>query len=138
MSYYNEMIRSISFLNLFYKARGRGEMERERSIYYSTYLSIHYLILACALTRNQTCLVGVLGWHASQLSYLAKAHPSLFKKENASHIWKASFLLFPCHACIHLVLFTFSYNMTNVVWPKRYRTKFTKALNLEAISKTRN
>ena len=38
-----------------------GEREREREICCSTYLCIHWLIPVCALTRDQTLNLGVLG-----------------------------------------------------------------------------
>ena len=37
------------------------ERERETLIYCSTYLCIHWLLLACALTRDGTCNPGVSG-----------------------------------------------------------------------------
>ena len=47
--------------------------EKETSICQSTYLRIHWLILVCALTRDQTCNLGVSGQHSNQLSYQARA-----------------------------------------------------------------
>ena len=48
--------------------------ERETSICCSIYLRIHWLILVCALTRDQTHNLGVSGWCSNQLSYLARAN----------------------------------------------------------------
>ena len=48
------------------------EREKESTIYRSTYSCIHWLILACALTRDQTCNLGVLGRCSNQLSYPAR------------------------------------------------------------------
>ena len=48
--------------------RGEGERESETSICCSTYLFIHWLILVCALTRDWTCNLGVIGQHSNQLS----------------------------------------------------------------------
>ena len=50
------------------------EREREASICCSTYLYIHWLILICFLTRDETCNLGVLGQYSNQLSYLARTH----------------------------------------------------------------
>ena len=47
---------------------GEGGIPLCRSIY----LRIHWLILACALTGDQTCNLGVLG-HSNQLNYPARA-----------------------------------------------------------------
>ena len=51
-------------------------LERENRgtwICYSTYLCTHWLILICALTRDQTCNLGASGWCSNQLSYPARA-----------------------------------------------------------------
>ena len=45
--------------------------EKETSICCSTYLCIHWLILACALTRDRTCNLGIWEQRGNQLSYLA-------------------------------------------------------------------
>ena len=47
--------------------------ERETSTSCSTYLCIHWLIPTCALTRDWTCNLGMLGLHSHPLSYLARA-----------------------------------------------------------------
>ena len=50
------------------------ERERERHIEIcSTYLCIDWLILLCALTRDPTCNLGVLGQYSNQPSYSARA-----------------------------------------------------------------
>ena len=49
------------------------ERERETLICCYPYLCIHWLILVCALTRDQTCNLGILGQCSNQLSYLAGA-----------------------------------------------------------------
>ena len=49
------------------------ERERETSIRCSTYLHIHWLLLICALTGDQTCNRGVSGRRSNQLSYPARA-----------------------------------------------------------------
>ena len=51
------------------KQEKEREKERETSTYCSTRPCPHWLILVCALTRNQTCNRGILGWHSNQLSY---------------------------------------------------------------------
>ena len=48
------------------------EREREISICCSTYLCMHLLILTCALTRDQSHNLGVLGLCSNQLSYPAR------------------------------------------------------------------
>ena len=55
-----------------------GEEERERGregreICYYTYLCIHWLILTCALTGDQTCNLGELGGRFNQMSCTARA-----------------------------------------------------------------
>ena len=52
--------------------------ERETLICYSTYLCMHWLLLICALTRDQTCNFGTSGWCSNQLSYLARPVLSIF------------------------------------------------------------
>ena len=47
--------------------------KRETSICYSTYLYIHWLILVCALTWNQTRNLVISGQRSNQLSYLSCA-----------------------------------------------------------------
>ena len=47
--------------------------ERETLICCFTYLCIHWLILVCALTGDQTCNLAISGWCSNQLSYLTKA-----------------------------------------------------------------
>ena len=49
------------------------EREEETVICCSTYLCIHWLILVCVLTRDQTCNLGVLGCCSNQVSYTARA-----------------------------------------------------------------
>lgn len=48
-------------------------MLREREICYFTYLGFHWLIVACALTRDRTSNLGVAGRCSNQLNYLARA-----------------------------------------------------------------
>ena len=61
------------------RERGRGERERDRtgqretSICCSTYSRIQWLLLVCALTRDQTPKLGVSGQCSNQLSYPARA-----------------------------------------------------------------
>ena len=63
--------------------RGRhgGETDRQidTPIYCSTYLCIHWLILVCALTRDQTHNLGVLGRCSNQLSHPVRASVTLFE-----------------------------------------------------------
>ena len=49
------------------------ERERVTSNLTSPYLCIHWLILVCALTGDQTHNLGILGQHSNQLSYPDKA-----------------------------------------------------------------
>ena len=51
----------------FFRERENGR-QRETSICCSTYLCIHWLILVCALSRDQIPNLSVLGWHCNQLS----------------------------------------------------------------------
>ena len=51
--------------------------EREREIYCSTYLCIHWLICVCAPTGDWIRSFGILGWR-SKPSYLARALEWLF------------------------------------------------------------
>ena len=51
---------------------GRGR-EGEIEIHCSIYLCIHWLLLVCALTRDQTCNLGISQRPSNQLSYLARA-----------------------------------------------------------------
>ena len=55
-----------------FRQRGWGG-ERETSICCFTYLHIHWLLLVCALTGDQTCNLGVSRWRSNQLSYTARA-----------------------------------------------------------------
>ena len=59
----------VFFLNFIYWF-GR---ERETSICRSTYLCLRWLLVCCALTRDQTHNLSVLGWCSNQLSYPARA-----------------------------------------------------------------
>ena len=56
----------------FFKFLLIDEKERETSIYYSTSLCIRWLLLVCALTRDQTWNFGVLGQCSTQVSYPAR------------------------------------------------------------------
>ena len=58
------------------------EGKRETSIYCSSYLCIHGLILARALTGDQTHNLGIGEQHSNQLSYLAMAQPALYSVMN--------------------------------------------------------
>ena len=46
-------------------------------VYCSTYLCMHWLILICALTGDQTHHLGILGQCSHQLSYLARARVTI-------------------------------------------------------------
>ena len=48
----------ISFFKIDFRERGK---EKETLICFSTYLCIHWLILVCALTGDQTHNLGILG-----------------------------------------------------------------------------
>ena len=50
----------------FFLERERKEGERETSTCHSTYPCTHWLLLVCALTRDPTCNLGILGWHSTQ------------------------------------------------------------------------
>ena len=52
----------------------------------STYLCIHWLILLCALTGDQTHDFGILGQHSNQLSYSARAW-GMGSSKVRSHFW---------------------------------------------------
>ena len=52
------------------------EKEKETLICCSTYLLIHWLILVCVLTGDETRNLGPLGQCSDQLSYLARARVS--------------------------------------------------------------
>ena len=75
-------IANISFLNDFlfinFLKRGR-ERERGKLICCSKYSCIHWLILVCALARDQTCNLGLWGWCSEQLSYPARAQKYILK-----------------------------------------------------------
>ena len=79
------------FFFLLEKGKGReGEREKERTlIYCSTYSCIHWLLLVCALTRDQTFNLGISEQCSNQLCYLASATVDIFilfliSEENAS------------------------------------------------------
>ena len=62
---------------------GERERERERErdkhqFWSSTYLCIHWWLLVCALTGDQTQNLGVLGQCSNQLSYQAMAQTIYF------------------------------------------------------------
>ena len=65
----------VSSVNFFFfycfERGGRGERRGERESC-STYLCIYLLILACALTVDLTCTLGVLGQWCNQVSYPAR------------------------------------------------------------------
>ena len=61
-----------TFLKIDFREEG-GVREKRTLICCSTYLCIHWLIPICALTRDQTHNLGVLGQCSNQLSYLARA-----------------------------------------------------------------
>ena len=46
------------------------------------FLCVHWLILVCALTRDQTHNLGELGKCSNQLSYLARAKAALLLQKN--------------------------------------------------------
>ena len=72
------------------KKAGEGrERERETWICCSNYLRIHLLLLVCALPRDRTCNLGVLGQCSNNLSHLARAQ-WLFSSVN----WSSIFVLF--------------------------------------------
>lgn len=58
---------------LILQRESKGERKRETSICYSTYICIHWLIIICALSRRQTCNLGVSRQCSKQLNYLARA-----------------------------------------------------------------
>lgn len=43
-------------------------------MYCSTYLCIYWLFLVCALTRDWTSNLGLLGWRSNQMNYLARVN----------------------------------------------------------------
>ena len=66
-----------SFFFLYSREEG-GERETETLICCCTYLCVHWLILVCALTGDQTHNFGILGACSNQLNYLARAGPKIF------------------------------------------------------------
>ena len=52
----------------------RRKRERVSLSCRSTYWCIHWLLLVCALTRDRTCNLGVLGRHSKQLGYLTSTN----------------------------------------------------------------
>ena len=70
--------------------------EREWLICCSTYLCICWLILACALTGDQTCNLGVLRWHSNKLGYPARAFIIiLIQRNNCFQTISLSHIFFP-------------------------------------------
>ena len=63
-------------LNIFFIDLREREKERER-ICGSTYLNIHWLLLVCALTGDQTHTHGVSGRYSNQLSHVVSAIPNI-------------------------------------------------------------
>ena len=64
----------------FRERKERGEEEQETLICYSTYLCIHWLILICTLTEDQTHNLGLSGQCSNQLSYSAMAAAPIYDK----------------------------------------------------------
>ena len=62
--------------------------ERERNMN-STYLCTHWLILVCALTRDQTHNLAVSEWCCSQLTYPARASTMEFYPQDQDKEKKA-------------------------------------------------
>ena len=58
----------------FWERGGEKEREREILICFFTYLCIHWLLLLCALIRDWTCNLGILGRHFNEWSYLTRAY----------------------------------------------------------------
>ena len=61
------------FILKFFIIFRERKRERETSVCCSTHLCIHWFILACALTGDQTNNLSVSGWCSNQLSYPARA-----------------------------------------------------------------
>ena len=63
----------------------------------STYLRIRWLILACALTSDQTHNLGISGQYSNLLSYLARAIYVILTNADYAVLWTYDSLLFsPC------------------------------------------
>ena len=60
--------------------RKQGEGETMTS--FSTYFCLHWLIFVCALTRDQTCCLGILGRLSNQLSPPTRARSAPFRRRN--------------------------------------------------------
>ena len=101
-----------SFLKLFFREKeggsgGEGERrERETSICCSTYFRIHWLIFVCALTRDQTCNLGISRQCFNQLSYLARAYNLHLKsslpvfKNSFTYSSPIFFIILQCELCM--------------------------------------
>ena len=66
-------------MSINFRGKGReteGERKRDRDTDLLSYLFIHWRIPVCALTRDQTCNLTVLGQHSKQLSFQARAWAS--------------------------------------------------------------
>ena len=102
----------------FYLLTWERERERKTLTCCSTYLCIHWLLLICALTRDQTHNPGVSGWRSKQLIYPARAGHSRFVwLLLASRFWTS---------------FHFYYTIYhNVLWQLCGQTAFSSAVMLE-------
>ena len=74
--YYSSAI-FILFIDFQDRENGGGR-ERESSMCCSTHLCIHWFLLVCALTGDQTHNLGILRGHSNQLSYPARATHQFF------------------------------------------------------------
>ena len=70
----------LKILFVDFRDREEGEeKEGETLICCSTYSCIHWLLLVCSLTRDQTYNLGISGQYSNQLSYLARAELGIFQ-----------------------------------------------------------
>ena len=66
------------------RKRGRKRERETLLCCYTFYLCIHWLILVCALTRDQNRNHGMLGWCSNQLSWPARAYCLYFLPQFSS------------------------------------------------------
>ena len=72
-----------SFLNCFYllileRERGMGDREREKHLSTVPTVCIHWFLLVCTLTRDQTCNLDISGPCSNPLGYPARAGQGIF------------------------------------------------------------